>query len=198
LTLPLLWPVGRLQAALVGVPRCRGRPRRLDSGLRKITPWAGTAAKAGAKHSRRPRVVLTREEARAILHRLTGDKWLIVSLLYGSGLRLMECLDLRAKDLEFSPGEVTVRDGQGGKGPGDDAPRFDQYPTPRSPSGSQEGPRERPCRRLGAGALTRCTRPQVSECARGVGQAVGLSSGASLEESQNRGGGPPPRSRAMS
>ena len=65
-----------------------------------------------AKHSRRLPVVLTREEARAVLDRLTGDKWLIASLLYGSGLRLMECLHLRVKDLEFSRGEVTVRDGQ--------------------------------------------------------------------------------------
>jgi integron integrase len=68
-----------------------------------------------AKYSRRLPVVLTREEARAVLDRLAGDKWLIVSLLYGSGLRLMECLHLRVKDLEFSRGEVTVRDGKGGR-----------------------------------------------------------------------------------
>lgn len=68
-----------------------------------------------AKYSRRLPVVLTREEAMAVLDRLAGDKWLIVSLLYGSGLRLMECLHLRVKDLEFSRGEVTVRDGKGGR-----------------------------------------------------------------------------------
>ncbi|MHB1345473.1 MAG: integron integrase [Thermoleophilia bacterium] len=68
-----------------------------------------------ARHSRRLPVVFTREEARTVLDRLNGDKWLIVSLLYGSGLRLMECLNLRAKDLEFSRGEVTVREGKGGR-----------------------------------------------------------------------------------
>jgi len=68
-----------------------------------------------ARHSRRLPVVFTREEARAVLDRLNGDKWLIVSLLYGSGLRLMECLNLRVKDLEFSRGEVTVREGKGGR-----------------------------------------------------------------------------------
>ncbi|MHB0978858.1 MAG: integron integrase [Thermoleophilia bacterium] len=68
-----------------------------------------------ARYSRRLPVVLIRDEARAVLDRPAGDKWLIVSLLCGSGLRLMECLNLRAKDLEFSRSEVTVRDGKGGK-----------------------------------------------------------------------------------
>lgn len=68
-----------------------------------------------ARHSRRLPVVFTRDEARAVLDRLAGDRCLIVSLLYGSGLRLMECLNLRVKDLEFSRGEVTVRDGKGGR-----------------------------------------------------------------------------------
>lgn len=62
-----------------------------------------------ARHRRRLPVVLTREEARAVLDCLAGDPWSIVSLLYGSGLRLMECLNLRVKDLELSRGEITVR-----------------------------------------------------------------------------------------
>lgn len=60
-------------------------------------------------------VVLTRAEVRDILAQLTGDKCLIVSLLYGCGLRLMECLRLRTKDLDFSRGEVTVHETKGGK-----------------------------------------------------------------------------------
>ena len=66
------------------------------------------------KPSRRP-VVMTREEVKAVLNRLTGDKRLIASLMYGAGLRLMECLRLRVQDVEFSRNEITVRDGKGAK-----------------------------------------------------------------------------------
>ena len=47
-------------------------------------------------------VVFTRDEVKAILSRLDGTKWLMASLLYGSGLRLMECLRLRVKDIDWS------------------------------------------------------------------------------------------------
>ncbi len=60
-------------------------------------------------------VVMTREEVRAVLDHLIGDKWLIASLLYGSGLRLMECLRLRVKDIDLARREVKVHDGKGGK-----------------------------------------------------------------------------------
>lgn len=68
-----------------------------------------------ARTSRRLPVVLTRDEVRAVLGALDGDKWLMASLMYGSGLRLMECLRLRVLDLEFTRGEIVVRDGKGGK-----------------------------------------------------------------------------------
>lgn len=60
-------------------------------------------------------VVLTRDEVRSLLNQLTGDRWLIASLLYGGGLRLLECLTLRVKDLDFQRGQILVRDGKGGK-----------------------------------------------------------------------------------
>ena len=64
---------------------------------------------------RRPPVVLTREEVRAVLAHL-GQPWkLAAQLMYGSGLRLMECLRLRIKDLDFGQGTITVHDGKGGK-----------------------------------------------------------------------------------
>jgi integron integrase len=66
------------------------------------------------KPSRLP-VVFTREEVRAVLLHLDGDKWLIASLLYGAGLRLLECLRLRVKDLDFGYKQITVRDGKGAK-----------------------------------------------------------------------------------
>ena len=68
-----------------------------------------------AKKPARLPVVFTREEVKAVLAHLEGTKWLVTSLLYGSGLRLMECLRLRVKDIDFHYGQITVRDGKGGK-----------------------------------------------------------------------------------
>lgn len=60
-------------------------------------------------------VVLTRQEVRAVLGEMRGDTRLMASLLYGSGLRLMECLRLRVQDIDLGRCEVSVRDGKGGK-----------------------------------------------------------------------------------
>ena len=60
-------------------------------------------------------MVLTRDEVKAVLGELDGDKRLMASLMYGAGLRLMECLRLRVLDLELTRGEIVVRDGKGGK-----------------------------------------------------------------------------------
>jgi integron integrase len=68
-----------------------------------------------AKRKQRLPVVLTKEEAQAVLRQLEGTKWLMVSLLYGAGLRLMECLRLRAKDVDFGYNQIVVRDGKGNK-----------------------------------------------------------------------------------
>ncbi|MCA1978567.1 MAG: integron integrase [Thiobacillus sp.] len=68
-----------------------------------------------AKAPKRLPVVLTREEAQAVLSRLTGTHWLVAGLLYGAGLRIMEALRLRVKDVEFGRGEILVREGKGFK-----------------------------------------------------------------------------------
>jgi integron integrase len=60
-------------------------------------------------------VVLTRDEVKALLAQLAGDKWLMASLMYGAGLRLMECLRLRVQDIDFASNEIMVRDGKGAK-----------------------------------------------------------------------------------
>jgi integron integrase len=60
-------------------------------------------------------VVLTADEVRRVLGELDGVCRLIVSLLYGAGLRLRECLELRVKDIDFDRREVTVRRGKGQK-----------------------------------------------------------------------------------
>ncbi len=68
-----------------------------------------------AKRPRKLPVVLTRSEVRAILSHLSGTTWLMASLLYGTGMRLMECLRLRVKDIDFSYHQILVRDGKGKK-----------------------------------------------------------------------------------
>jgi integron integrase len=60
-------------------------------------------------------VVLTPEEVRAVLARMQGTPRLMASLLYGSGLRLLECAQLRIKDVDFERSEIRVRDGKGRK-----------------------------------------------------------------------------------
>jgi integron integrase len=68
-----------------------------------------------AKRPRRLPVVLTEEEVDRLLGCMDGLTRLIGQLLYGSGMRLLECLGMRVKDLDFQRGEITVRDGKGRK-----------------------------------------------------------------------------------
>lgn len=68
-----------------------------------------------ARKPRRLPVVMTREETKAVLGHLEGDRWLMGMLMYGAGLRLMECLRLRVQDIDFSRSEIHIRDGKGGK-----------------------------------------------------------------------------------
>ncbi|PNU19866.1 integron integrase [Geothermobacter hydrogeniphilus] len=70
---------------------------------------------ARAKRARKLPVVLSRSEVAALLAELEGTTGLICRLLYGAGLRLMEGLRLRVKDLDFDQGQLHVRDGKGGK-----------------------------------------------------------------------------------
>ncbi|MFO8089778.1 MAG: tyrosine-type recombinase/integrase [Desulfatiglandaceae bacterium] len=58
---------------------------------------------------------MTRDEVKAVLANLAGDKRLMATIMYGAGLRLMECLRLRVQDIDFSRNEILVRDGKGAK-----------------------------------------------------------------------------------
>ena len=60
-------------------------------------------------------VVMTRDEVKAVLSNLSEDKWLMASLMYDAGMRLMECLRLRVKDIDFARNEITIHDGKGSK-----------------------------------------------------------------------------------
>jgi integron integrase len=68
-----------------------------------------------AKESVHAPVVMSVDEVRRVLGHLAGVSWLVASLLYGAGLRLQECLELRVKDLDFDRHEITVRRGKGRK-----------------------------------------------------------------------------------
>ena len=70
---------------------------------------------ARARRPERVPVVLSRSEVAAVLGRLEGPPWLMAALLYGAGLRLLECACLRVKDLDFDRREITIRDGKGRK-----------------------------------------------------------------------------------
>jgi integron integrase len=68
-----------------------------------------------ARRTKHLPVVFTRDETRRVIGQLSGIHRLAALLLYGSGLRLMECLRLRVKDIDFHYNQITVRDGKGGK-----------------------------------------------------------------------------------
>lgn len=66
-----------------------------------------------ARAPKRLPVVLTPGEVRAVLDRMQGTQRLIATLLYGSGMRLLECMRLRVKDVDFERREITIREGKG-------------------------------------------------------------------------------------
>ncbi len=76
-------------------------------------PWLNNVEQA--KKPRRLPVVLTEDEVRLVLGSLDGVSWLAAALLYGAGLRLMECMRLRVQDIDFKRREILVRDGKGFK-----------------------------------------------------------------------------------
>jgi integron integrase len=76
-------------------------------------PWMEEVVRA--KRPQRVPTVLSRAEVQALLAHVDGGSGLVARLLYGSGLRIMEAVRLRIKDVDFGRREITVRDGKGGK-----------------------------------------------------------------------------------
>ncbi len=76
-------------------------------------PWLDNLVRA--KRPQRLPVVLNRTETREVLVRMKGVYGLMANMLYGTGMRLMECVRLRVKDVDFEHGEILIRDGKGGK-----------------------------------------------------------------------------------
>ena len=81
--------------------------------LGKELPWMDGVVRA--KRPARVPVVLSENEVRALLAQLDGKRWLVAALLYATGMRLLEGLRLRVKDVDFERREITVRDGKGGR-----------------------------------------------------------------------------------
>jgi integrase len=72
----------------------------------------------GVVRAKRPKllpVVLSRDEVNAVLRHLSGTNLITAMLMYGAGLRLLECLTLRVKDIDFGYRQITVREGKGNK-----------------------------------------------------------------------------------
>ena len=76
-------------------------------------PWLQSIVRA--KRPLRLPVVLSTEEVTRLLTMLDGRDWLLAALLYGTGMRLMECIRLRVKDLDFARNSIIVREGKGDK-----------------------------------------------------------------------------------
>ncbi len=81
--------------------------------LGKRLGWMDTIVRA--QRPMRLPVVLSRQEVASVLSRLRGLVWLMASLMYGAGLRLLECVELRVKDISFDRNELMIRDGKGRK-----------------------------------------------------------------------------------
>ena len=78
-------------------------------------PLEGLDGLVRAKRARRLPVVLTRGEVHTLLGEMQGIQWLMASLLYGTGMRLMECVRLRVQDIDFGYRQITVRNAKGAK-----------------------------------------------------------------------------------
>ena len=76
-------------------------------------PWLDEVVRA--KRPARLPVVLTRSEVQRVLERMDGVHGLLARMLYGTGMRLMEVIRLRVKDVDFAQGEILIRDGKGAK-----------------------------------------------------------------------------------
>jgi len=76
-------------------------------------PWLTDVVRA--KRPQRLPVVLTRSEVQQVIARISGVEWLVVSMLYGTGMRLGECIQLRVKDVDFARHEILIRDAKGQK-----------------------------------------------------------------------------------
>jgi integrase len=161
--------------------------------LEQELPWLDEVVRA-----RRPEhlpVVLTRDEVRTVLERLDGTPRLMAVLLYGAGLRLLECAHLRVKDIDFTTNQIVIRSGKGAKD------RVTMLPTAVKPGllrhvESMRRQHEEDVRR-GAGWVEMPDAPgaEVPQRRPDVGLAVGLPRHAPLHRPRHRPAPPPSLAR---
>ena len=142
-------------------------------------PWLDEVQKA--KTPARLPIVLTREEVARVLARLEGVHRLIGALLYGTGLRIMEAMRLRVKDVEFARREILVRDGKGNKDRVTMLPVRLVAPLREQIEHARELHRGDLARRLWGGLAAVRARSQVSRRGARVGLAIRLPGRRPLE-----------------
>jgi len=129
------------------------------------------------------------------LSRLRGPVWLMAALMYGAGLRLLECAELRVKDLNVDRGELTIRDGKGGKDRVTMLPATLKGPLLDHLARVRVQHEADLMARRGSVALPGALRAKYPHAPRGVGLAVGLSRDAVLRGPGDRGATPPSPTR---
>jgi len=117
-----------------------------------------------ARKPKRLPTVLTPEEVHKLLNELSGKNRLMAQLLYGSGLRLIECVRLRVKDLDFGQQLIIVRDGKGEKDRVTVFPKVVQAALTSRLRGVSKLHQQDPGARIGRGELTIRSGQEVSEC----------------------------------
>jgi site-specific recombinase XerD len=130
--------------------------------LEQDLPWLDDVVRA--KRPARLPVVLTRDEVRTLLLQMRGVPRLMTTLLYGAGLRLLECARLRVKDVDFARNQLVIRGGKGDKDRATMLPAAVKAELAAAPGVGQAATRGRsaPRRRVGGDAVG--PRAQVPEC----------------------------------
>jgi integrase len=128
-----------------------------------------------AKRPRRVPVVLTRSEVKSILGILDRSDWLMVMLLYGAGLRVMECLQLRVKDIDFTSNQIIVRGGKGDKDRHTMLPGSVKEPLAKHLELIKDRHRRDLEHGLGRVALPNAPGSQIFQRGKRVGMAMGIS-----------------------
>lgn len=150
---------------------------------------------ARARRPPRVPVVLSRDEMRALLARLSGTYALMAHLMYGTGMRLMECVRVRVGDLDFGNGLIVVRNGKGGKDPGGAAAGAGEGAVEGAPGGGAGTARRGFGRRCRRSVPSGCPRAQGSQCATGVGLAVRVPEREAVDGPERGSGASPPPGR---